>query len=40
MQIRSGYSAITVYVGRGHVESDADAYSRVPSTITAMEIAG
>ena len=40
MQIMSGYSAITVYVGRGYAEGDNIPYARVPSTITAMEIAG
>jgi len=40
MQVMSGYSGYVVYVGRGYTEADNIPYARVPSTITAMEIAG
>jgi len=40
IQIVSGYSGYAVYVGRGYTESDNTPYARLPSTITAMEIAG
>ena len=39
MQMRSGYSGFSVYIGRAYSESDTATSSRVPSTITAMEIA-